>query len=390
MIKKSKVFFCLLIVMMLAFEALAQNLGYIQGVVKSTDGKPILGAKIIFKNSSQKLTTLVNGISVGGIYPGKYSAFVFKLGYKTVIKHDVEIIADSTTILEIMLVPDPVNQGCGTIAGRITDQNDQPVSGAKVIIADSFVPKYPIILTIDDFFPKGDKFETRSDGAGNFEFKRFPPGRYTAFALKEGYKPFMFFSIYVQSDQKKSIEMKLNEQKFSSIYGKVMSTDGEAIPAANIFLEGTKLGAASDGIGNFIIQDVPPGKYILQVAMVGFETHKQSIIIEKNRGKKLFVGLHPDLDFKLAKKSEEQFYDNRLEELRQTYFLAESESDREEIKKQIREFLKTMFEFKEKEYSRQIESKKRNIEALERLQKYRADNKNDIIERRLKELLTVY
>jgi hypothetical protein len=49
-----------------------------------------------------------------------------------------------------------------------------------------------------------------------------------------------------------------------------------------------------------------------------------------------------------------------------------------------------MFDFKEKEYAKEIEGKKRNIQALEQLQKYRAEHKYDIIERRLKELLTVY
>lgn len=72
------------------------------------------------------------------------------------------------------------------------------------------------------------------------------------------------------------------------------------------------------------------------------------------------------------------------------FFLAESEADQNEIRRQIRELLKSMLDYKEKEYSKEIEAKKRAIEALEQLQKYRAANKNDIIERRLKELLTVY
>ncbi|MDZ7342360.1 MAG: carboxypeptidase regulatory-like domain-containing protein [candidate division KSB1 bacterium] len=398
--KKSKIFFSLLLVGLLAVEVmaqdrdliqrLAQDKGLIQGTVKSTDGQPITAATIIFKNSSPKFTTLADGRFVGKMHSGNYTAFVYKIGYKSLIKDNVEIRRDSTTNLEITLIPDPINQGYGSIAGRVIDQNDRPISGAKVIIAESFISTSVAIFSIDDLLPKGDKFETWSDGAGNFEFKKVPPGRYTAFALKDGYKSFMSFSSYVQSDKTKSIEIKLLEKKYSSIYGKIMSLDGEAIPAANIFLEGTNLGAASDGIGDFLIQDVPPGKYTLKVEMVGFETHKQLVIIEKNKDKKLFVGLNPELDFKLQRKADDQAYQDRLQDLRLAYFLAESASDREEILKQIRALLESIFDLKESEYANEIESKKRNIEALERLQKYRAANKNDIIERRLKELLTVY
>jgi hypothetical protein len=124
--------------------------------------------------------------------------------------------------------------------------------------------------------------------------------------------------------------------------------------------------------------------------MLGFKPYKQSITIDKNKHQKLAVTIEPDLAFKLQKRSDLQAYDVRLEELRQAYFLAESAVDREQIKKQIIAVLNTLFDLKEQEYAREIESKKRNVEALEQLQKYRATNKNDIIERRLKELLTVY
>jgi len=390
MLKISKIFFSLLVMGLLVFEALAQDMGLIQGTVKSTDGQPIPSVNVIFKNSPQKLTTLANGSFVGGMYPGKYSAFVFKLGFKTVIIDDVEVKKGLTTNFDIIFVPDPVNQGCGTIAGRITDQSDKPVPGAKIIIAESFVPKSDDIVTIEDFILKGATIETSSDQDGSFIFKKVPPGRYTAFMMNDGYQSHMHFAIYVETGQTKTIEVKLHEQKYSSIYGRVRSTDGEAIPGANVFLEGTRLGAASDASGHFLIQNVPPGKYIVNVSMVGFKPYQQSITIDKNKHQKLAVTIEPELAFKLQKKSDLQAYDVRLEELRQAYFLAESAADREQIKKQIREFLKEMFDAKEQEYAREIESKKKNIEALERLQQYRSENKADIIERRLKELLTVY
>jgi hypothetical protein len=324
------------------------------------------------------------------MYPGKYTVFAFKYGYKTFLKDDVQVSAGSQTALEITLKQDQVNQGCGPIAGQIADENNKPVSEAKIIIAESFVPKSDDIITIENFILKGAKIKATSDRDGNFVINNVPPGRFTAFAMKDGYKSCMHFSIYVETEKTKKMEIELREEKFSTIIGRVKSTDGEAIPGANITLTGTRLGAASDASGNFLIREVPPGKYIANVGMFGFKPYQQSITVSKNEKLKLSIVIEPDISFKLQKKSDLQAYEDRLEELRQTYFFAESESDRDEIKKQIRDFLNSMFDFKEKEHAREIEGKKRNIQALEQLQKYRAENKDDIIERRLKELLTVY
>lgn len=392
MIKKLKIFFNLLVVVLLAFEALAQEPGSIQGTVRSNDGRSIPGATVIFKNTSKKLTTDSDGKFIAeNMYPGKYSAFVYKIGYHTLNVEEIELKKGSKLMIDMtLLLPDPVNQGCGTIAGQITDQSDKPVSGAKVIIAESFVPKSDDIVTFEDFILKGAQIEISSDSDGNFVIDKVPPGRFTAFVMKDGHRSHMHFAIYVETGQTKNIDVKLQEQQYSSIYGKVKSTDGEAIPGANVFLEGTRRGAASDVSGNFLIQNVPPGKYVMNVTMIGFKPYQQSITLEKNKHQKLAVKIEPDLSFKSQKKTDDQAYDVRLEELRQAYFLAESAADREEMKNQIREFLNIMFDYKEKEYAKEIEAKKRNIQMLEQLQRRRVENKDDIIERRLKELLTVY
>ena len=49
---------------------------------------------------------------------------------------------------------------------------------------------------------------------------------------------------------------------------------GVSIPGANIILEGTRLGAASDFEGKFKIADIPPGNYTLVVQMIGYNTKK--------------------------------------------------------------------------------------------------------------------
>jgi outer membrane receptor protein involved in Fe transport len=57
-----------------------------------------------------------------------------------------------------------------------------------------------------------------------------------------------------------------------AIAGSVKSADtGEAMIGANVYLVGTTLGSASDSYGYYVILNVPPGTYTLEVSMVGYE-----------------------------------------------------------------------------------------------------------------------
>jgi len=53
---------------------------------------------------------------------------------------------------------------------------------------------------------------------------------------------------------------------------------GEPVPGVNVIIEGTRLGAATDLEGIYIILNVPPGTYNIQAMMVGFITITQSEI----------------------------------------------------------------------------------------------------------------
>ena len=51
-------------------------------------------------------------------------------------------------------------------------------------------------------------------------------------------------------------------QSTGKIMGKVIdATLNEGIPFANVMIDGTTLGAASDADGNYVILNIPPGKY---------------------------------------------------------------------------------------------------------------------------------
>lgn len=64
------------------------------------------------------------------------------------------------------------------------------------------------------------------------------------------------------------------------ISGKVTDqSTGEPIIGANVLIEGTYLGSASDVDGNFFILNIPPGKYSVKCQVIGYKIFIQTNII---------------------------------------------------------------------------------------------------------------
>ena len=70
----------------------------------------------------------------------------------------------------------------------------------------------------------------------------------------------------------------------SSIQGFIADSDSrEPLIGANIILEGTLLGAASDVDGHYIITDIPTGNYTLRTMFIGYETLEKEIEVKANQ-----------------------------------------------------------------------------------------------------------
>jgi outer membrane receptor protein involved in Fe transport len=76
-----------------------------------------------------------------------------------------------------------------------------------------------------------------------------------------------------------------NAQTTGKVVGRVTDAEtGEALPSANVIIVDTKLGAATDLDGDFLILNVPPGIYSIEARMVGYGTVRQEgVQISVNR-----------------------------------------------------------------------------------------------------------
>lgn len=69
--------------------------------------------------------------------------------------------------------------------------------------------------------------------------------------------------------------------------------NGEAIPFANIVLEGTSYGASTDLDGLFIINRIPDGQYTVRVSYVGYEPYSHQVTLKNHQTQKLNIKLKP-------------------------------------------------------------------------------------------------
>ncbi len=73
------------------------------------------------------------------------------------------------------------------------------------------------------------------------------------------------------------------------------ASTGNSLPGANVYLEGTSIGASTDFDGEFNILKVPSGVYTLQVTYMGYKTYAELIRIKEEEELNIDVGLEYDV-----------------------------------------------------------------------------------------------
>src|SRR6185312_6076284 len=95
--------------------------------------------------------------------------------------------------------------------------------------------------------------------------------------MKVNKKTFLAFSLFL-------IFAALGSAQNATVRGFVyIDKTGESALYSTVYLEGTTYGQNADVNGYFSISQVPPGKYLLVVAYLGYDTLKESITLAKNQ-----------------------------------------------------------------------------------------------------------
>ncbi len=77
--------------------------------------------------------------------------------------------------------------------------------------------------------------------------------------------------ISVSFDRVVLVMAEAQQQERGNIKGKVTDEAGNPIPFANVLVVGTTLGAAANVRGEYVIENVMPGVYVLRASAVGYK-----------------------------------------------------------------------------------------------------------------------
>ena len=69
------------------------------------------------------------------------------------------------------------------------------------------------------------------------------------------------------------------------------ASSGEGLPGANVFLSDTRIGAATNGDGYFVLTGVPPGSYEIQVTYLGYAAYTDTIMLAPGQQLRINVEL---------------------------------------------------------------------------------------------------
>lgn len=80
-----------------------------------------------------------------------------------------------------------------------------------------------------------------------------------------------------------------------SLKGEVTDIRGDAIVGANVFLKGTNIGAATDINGNYKINNISPGSFVLVISSIGYKTKEFNVNIVSGKELEQNASLEQDV-----------------------------------------------------------------------------------------------
>lgn len=235
--------------------------GTIAGKVTGANNSPLAGAMVSTIPTTYGQTTNEFGnFLIENVNAGTITIIVTKQGYSQ-SNQNVTVNAGITTVTYITLITSTATNG--TITGKITDNNNNPIVGASI----STQPPTTV---------------AQSNNQGNYTIANVVPGNYLVNASKSGYTG-SELSVVVNSGGTVTANLQLTQVvSYGAIAGTIRDNLGNPIVGASVSTSPSTNTVFSDNNGNYTLANIVPGTYSVQASKTGYNSNSVNAIVVAN------------------------------------------------------------------------------------------------------------
>jgi protocatechuate 3,4-dioxygenase beta subunit len=242
--------------------SLSPDPGSISGLVQDTNGNPLSSAFIEVNYNNTVMFSTLSGVdgtySITAVAPGSYVVHAHDPGYQF-SSIGALILSNQNTTLNFTLAPDP-----GNLSGVVRDSASNPIPSALVEI------NYGNIVL----------FSTVTSSNGSYQFFGITPGVYSIHAHSPSYQSGIKDNVAIFSDQTTTLNFSLLQNP-GTVQGNVSLGSSDAVGAA-VELNQNNIVVArvlTDINGNYLLNGVAPGSYLMHAHYPGYFVGLASIIV---------------------------------------------------------------------------------------------------------------
>ena len=265
--------------------------GSVQGTVfDSIAGTPLVDAAVFLWDTPYRAVTDEEGrFRIEGIPPGDYNVLFFhtrlgELGVSPGPKpvtlfggDEVEVglatPSMATVVTSQCLIEDRA-EGSGAVAGRILDGDTFVTLGGAIVTLSWDVPGSPVPEVVN----------VRAGPDGWYRSCDVPSGMPVLVSAEFYGRHGARWEVTVDEGGFQDASTLLYDTQPSRITGHLTDAlSGEGVDGAEAWLRGTTYRALTDGGGNFLFEDVPPGQYMLVTDHLAYGTKMDTLVVPSNQ-----------------------------------------------------------------------------------------------------------